>query len=200
MYGGHVYVIAHGPGHFNLKLWNRESLPYTSHANTEITSPQVESHDIFSDEKHKQISLFPCVPVYGIHAISHGCNGGGGLPTTFRFWLASPTTDINHPLSFSTSSLIVELDGRVMSRDATLLCAGSSGKYILALVDGGEDEHELRLIHYGNQVEDPSSRVLTLPQFLSYQLDDVCSIGLDDHLGKVYLVMFGGALCELSYV
>ena len=34
----------------------------------------------------------------------------------------------------------------------------------------------------------------------SYWKSYVCSIGLDDHLGKAFLFMNNGALCEFSYV
>jgi hypothetical protein len=201
MYGGHVYVTTEGSRHRNVKLWNREYLPYISLANKEMVFSEGESHDInFPTETIAPVSLFSCIPIYGIHGISYGHNTRKNLgPFAVRFWSALPTRDINYPLSFSTSPLLIKSSYPISLREemySPCIWIGSSGNYVLALFSGGE--YELCLIHC-DQDNGPYSRVLTLPHFLSYQLTDVCSIGLDDHLGKVYLVMMGGALCELSY-
>jgi hypothetical protein len=187
-----------------VKLLNRESLPHTSLANTEIILPEAEFHDVTftDDQNHEPLALFTRGSVYGIQAISHCYNAYDDPPTTIQFWSASPTADIDHPLSFQTSSHLIKFDSPVASGAAVgspCLWVGPSGNYVLALFRG-EDEAELCLICHDHQTKSLSSRVLTLPNFLAYQLDDVCSIGLDDHLGKVLLAMGGGALCEVSYI
>jgi hypothetical protein len=205
IYGKHVYIIAKGARQRDTKLFNRESLPYTSLANAEITIPQVgsPSHDITlnDDQDCLLISLFSCKPVYGTHAISFSY-GVDGEQTIIHFWSASTPATKNYPLSFPTSSLLINFDHEIAigaSVETPCIWAGSSGNYVLALFSG-EDTPELCLIHHDHQAEKVTSRVLNLPHFLTYQLEDVCSIGLDDHLGKAFLVMNGGALCELSYV
>jgi hypothetical protein len=108
--------------------------------------------------------------------------------------------DMNFPLSFPASSLQIQYDDAVVLNSLSELpCiwVGSSGNYVLALFNGDD---ALRLIHYDHQIDNLSSVGLDIPEFLSRQLSDVCSIGLDDRLGKVFLVMGSGALCELSYV
>jgi hypothetical protein len=205
IYGKYIYIIAQGVRQRDMKLFSRESFPYTSLANAEITIPQVgsPSHDITLTDDRDCLStlLFSCEPVYGTHAISSSI-GSRGEPTTIRFWSASTPANKNYPLSFPTSSLLVNFDHKIAdgaSVGTPCLWAGSSGNYVLALFHG-EDTPELCLIHHDHRAEKVTSRMLNLPHFLTYQLEDVCSIGLDDHLGKAFLVMNGGALCELSYI
>ena len=67
MYGKYVYIIAKGVPLRNVRIFSRESLPYTSLANAEITIPQVDSprYDIFltGDKQCLPFSLFS----YGTH-------------------------------------------------------------------------------------------------------------------------------------
>ena len=205
IYSKHVYIIAKGAWQRTMKLFSRELLPYTSLANAEITIPEDGSpnHDITlaEDQEYLALSLFSCGPVYGTHAI-YSSYGVRGDQTAIHFWSASTTANDNYPPFFPTSSHLINFDHTIAtgaSVGTPCLWAGSSGNYVLALFDG-DDTPELCLIHHDHQAEKVVSRVLNLPHFLTYQLEDVCSIGLDDHLGKAFLVMNGGALCELSYV
>jgi hypothetical protein len=197
MYGKYVYIIAKGVQLRNVRIFSRESLPYTSLANAEITVPQVDSprYDIFltGDKQYLPFSLFS----YGTHAIPRA----NVNQTTFKFWPASTTANTNGPLS-SPRPLFITFDHTIAagaSVETPCLWRGLSSNYVLALFSGG-DTYTLRLIYHDHQAQNVTSRVLNLPHFLTYQLDDVCSIGLDDHLGKVFLAMNGGTLCELSYI
>ena len=202
MYGGHIYAVSQGYWHSNVNRWSRGCLPYTSLANKEIVFPEVESYNIAcTADDYEILSLFSGVPVYGTHAISHSWDASENA-TIIQFLLLSPNNDVDRSLSFPTSSLVVH-DGPVAYHDLSTqscLWVGSSGNYVLGLFGGDGYDHELCLIHYDRQINQSTIKVLTLPEFLSCQFADIYSIGLDDHLGKVFLIMDSGALCELSYV
>jgi len=136
MYGKYVYIVAKGVQLRNVRIFSRESLPYTSLANAEITIPQVDSprYDIFltGDKQCLPFSLFS----YGTHAIPHA----NVKQTTFKFWLALTTADTNDLLS-SPRPLFIIFDHIIAagaSVETPCLWRGLSSNYVPALFHGGD--------------------------------------------------------------